>query len=80
MPRKRAPHGVVTERPIALRLLPDELKQVQELAAAEKRPVANMCRLIVMQGIKTYRVKPISPDLIQVSTNQHGLTIATHRP
>lgn len=59
MPRKRAPHGVVTERPIALRLMPDELKQVQELAAAEKRPVANMCRLIVMQGIKAYRAQTV---------------------
>lgn len=58
MARPRSPNGVVSERPIALRLMPDELKQVQELAAAEKRPVANMCRLIVMQGIKTYRTKP----------------------
>jgi hypothetical protein len=35
MPRKRALDGVVTGQPIAMRLLPDELSRLKELAAQE---------------------------------------------
>lgn len=57
MPRHRAPHGVVTSKPIALRFLPEELKQVKELAEADRRPLANMCRLLVLRGIDDFKRK-----------------------
>lgn len=57
MPRLRAPDGIVTDKPIALRFLPDELKQVKELAEADKRPLANMCRLLVLRGLEDFKRK-----------------------
>lgn len=55
MPRKRAPQGVVTAQPIALRLLPSELDEVKQLAAREQRPLANLCRLIVVRAMEQYQ-------------------------
>lgn len=55
MPRKRAPAGVVTGKPIALRLLPDELDAIKHLAQAEQRPLANMCRLLVLRGLEDFK-------------------------
>lgn len=55
MPRKRAPHGVVTTKPIALRLLPQELIDFKELAEKEERPLANMARLIVIRAMSHYK-------------------------
>lgn len=52
MPRHRAPHGVVTAKPIALRLMPDELQQLKTLAQTEKRPLANMTRLLVLRAME----------------------------
>lgn len=55
MSRQRAPAGVVTDKPIALRLLPDERKDVEALAAQQKRPLANMSRILVLMGIEQLR-------------------------
>ena len=50
-PRKRAPHGVETATPIALRLMPQELIDFKALAEKEERPLANMARLIVVRAL-----------------------------
>lgn len=55
MPRKRAPHGVTTPRPIAMRLLPQELSEFKALAEKEERPLANMARLIVVRALEHYQ-------------------------
>lgn len=57
MPRHRAPDGVVTAKPIALRFLPEELEQVKEVAEADRRPLANMCRLLVLRGLEDFKRK-----------------------
>jgi hypothetical protein len=54
MNRKRAPHGVVTTKPIGLRLLPQELNDFKALAEKEDRPLANMARLIVVRALNHY--------------------------
>lgn len=60
MARTRAPNGVVNNKPIALRLLPDELEQIKNLAATEKRPMANMCRILVTQGLAQHKANATS--------------------
>jgi len=55
MPRNRAPHGVVSSKPIGLRLLPQELNDFKALAEKEDRPLANMARLIVVRALHHYQ-------------------------
>lgn len=55
MNRKYAPHGVVTSKPIGLRLLPQELIDFKAMAEKEERPLANMARLIVVRALDHYK-------------------------
>ena len=55
MERKRAPDGVVTQKPIGLRLLPQELTDFKALCAKEERPLANMARLIVVRALNHHQ-------------------------
>jgi flagellar biosynthesis/type III secretory pathway protein FliH len=49
--RKRVPNGVVSARPIALRLQPHELERVKEKADKEQRSMASVCRLAVLRDL-----------------------------
>ncbi|MBU7573981.1 MAG: hypothetical protein KAF64_11550 [Hydrogenophaga sp.] len=49
--RKRVPNGAISERPIALRLLPDELERAKEKADREQRSMASVCRLAVLRDL-----------------------------
>ena len=51
MKRERAPSGVASKTPIALRMLPDELERVRAMATRENRPMANMCRVLVLRAM-----------------------------
>lgn len=50
-PTRRAPNGVVTKKPIPLRLLPAERAAVEKLAAQEQRSLASVCRLVLLRGL-----------------------------
>ena len=47
----RAPNGAVSNKPIALRLLPAELEQVKKIAAREQRSLASVARLALLRGL-----------------------------
>ena len=49
---RRAPTGVVTNKPIALRLLPEERVRVEKLARSEQRSLASVCRLALLNGLQ----------------------------
>ena len=55
---KRAPNGVVSDRPIALRLLPADMIKVKEVATAEKRSLASVARLAMLRGLAEYQRDP----------------------
>lgn len=50
-PATRSPRGVLTDKPIALRLMPSEMKAVKDLSAAEGRSLAGMARLLVLASL-----------------------------
>ena len=52
---RRAPAGTVKDKPIALRLLPAELKLIKELAQREQRSMAAVCRLALLRGLADYQ-------------------------
>jgi len=47
---RRSPNGVVSAKPIPMRLLPEERAEVQEWAAKEDRSLASVCRLMFLRG------------------------------
>lgn len=53
-PFRRAPTGVVSNKPIPVRLLPDEIQVLKGVATREQRSLASVCRLAVLQGLKQY--------------------------
>lgn len=47
--------GLVNEKPIALRLTPEELREANALAAGEDRTLTNMARVLFHMGMAVYR-------------------------
>lgn len=54
-PRKRAPNGVLSRTPVALRLLEEEKSELEALAAKESRSTAALARLLYLRGLQAYR-------------------------
>lgn len=48
---RRAPNGVVSTKPIALRLEPSELERMKKLAAREQRSLASVARLLALRSL-----------------------------
>ncbi len=51
----RAPSGVLTAKPIALRLLPEERAGLEKAALAEGRSMASQARMFFLQGLSSYQ-------------------------
>lgn len=54
----RAPVGVVTGKPISMRLLPDERQALLRLSKAENRSMASMARRAYLAGLPLVTGKP----------------------
>jgi len=52
--RYRAPNGVVSSKPIALRLTADERERVDCYAAREHRSMASFARLLFLASLTSY--------------------------
>ncbi|WP_372941456.1 hypothetical protein [Shewanella sp.] len=50
----RSPKGVVTNKPIYVRLMPDELEKLQNISSNEVRAIGAQARLFIVDGIKNY--------------------------
>ncbi|SDK77867.1 hypothetical protein SAMN05661010_00051 [Modicisalibacter muralis] len=51
----RSPRGV--EKPVAMRLLPEEREELERIAADEVRSAASMARIIYLRGVSHYRAE-----------------------
>lgn len=56
-PSHRAPAGVLTAKPIALRLLKEERTALEQAATAEGRSMASQARIFFLQGLTDYQHK-----------------------
>ncbi|AIO75405.1 hypothetical protein [Burkholderia multivorans] len=54
---RRAPAGVMSSKPVSLRLLPAERSQLEQLARREPRSLASLTRLIYLEGLPHYLAK-----------------------
>lgn len=54
-PSHRAPDGVLTAKPIALRLMPEERTSLEKAALAEGRSMASQARMFFLKGLSHYQ-------------------------
>ena len=50
----RAPNGVLTAKPVALRLMAEERTALEQAAVAEGRSMASQARIFFLQGLNQY--------------------------
>ncbi|GAA0832610.1 hypothetical protein [Cupriavidus pauculus] len=53
-PRTRSPRGVLSDKPVCVRLLPAERKKLEQLAVKENRSVSSLARLVLLEGLAVY--------------------------
>ncbi|WP_081072506.1 hypothetical protein [Burkholderia cepacia] len=56
-PVTRSPRGVLSSKPVYMRLMPDERRELEELSAFLNRSTSSVARLIYLEGIQRYRAK-----------------------
>ena len=54
-PNHRAPVGVLTANPIALRLMAEERTALEEISQAEGRSMASQARIFFLHGLNQYQ-------------------------
>lgn len=68
---KRSPQGVLSSKPVYMRLMPDERRILEELSASQNRSTSSVARLIYLEGVERYRAKTIGSD-----TQPHSKSLA----
>ncbi|WP_174960168.1 hypothetical protein [Burkholderia aenigmatica] len=58
-PVKRSPRGVLSNKPVYMRLMPDERRALEEMSAFLNRSTSSIARLIYLEGVERYRAKVI---------------------
>ncbi|AKA61161.1 MULTISPECIES: hypothetical protein [Burkholderia] len=56
-PITRSPRGVLSSKPVYMRLMPDERRVLEELSAFLNRSTSSVARLIYLEGVERYRAK-----------------------
>ncbi|ABO60725.1 MULTISPECIES: hypothetical protein [pseudomallei group] len=72
-PVTRAPRGVLSDKPVYMRLMPDERRTLEELSVSQNRSTSSVARLIYLEGVEQYRAKVTSAD-----AQQHAIPVAGH--
>ncbi len=54
-PVTRSPRGVLTEKPVYMRLLPAERLELEQLAVQENRSISSLARLLLLEGLAVYK-------------------------
>ena len=70
--KRRAPNGVVTARPIYIRLLPAELERMKARAATEGRSLGNMGRLLILSALSQQRTGEFTQTFVQPHATSVG--------
>lgn len=53
-PVTRSPRGVLSDKPVCVRLLPEERTKLERLAVSENRSVSSLARLVLLAGLEAY--------------------------
>jgi hypothetical protein len=63
-PVTRSPRGVLSSKPVYMRLMPEERRILENLSAAQNRSTSSIARLIYLEGIENYAAK-ITSEITQ---------------
>lgn len=55
--QRRAPRGVLTDKPVPVRFMPEERAEFQRMAAADTRSLAAFTRLMALRGLADFKRK-----------------------
>jgi hypothetical protein len=69
----RLPRGVLSSKPIYMRLMPSERSTLEQLSAVQNRSTSSVARLVFLEGIERYRAK-----VIGASAQSHSKPLADH--
>jgi hypothetical protein len=66
IPTRRSPRGVLSSKPVYMRLMPEERDQLEKLSALQNRSTSSVARLIYLEGIAGYAaeivgIQPLPP-------------------
>jgi hypothetical protein len=56
-PVRRSPQGVLSSKPVYMRLMPDERRALEELSTSQNRSTSSVARLVYLQGVDRYKDK-----------------------
>lgn len=56
-PVTRSPRGVLSTKPVYMRLMPEERRALEELSASLNRSTSSIARLLYLEGYERYRSK-----------------------
>lgn len=59
-PVTRSPRGVLSSKPVYMRLMPDERRTLQWLSAVQNRSTSSIARLVFLEGIDSYRERIVA--------------------
>lgn len=63
--KRRAPNGVVTAKPVYVRLWPEELQKFKARAATEGRSLGNMGRVLILSALAQPSPNKLKQDVPQ---------------
>jgi hypothetical protein len=70
-PVTRSPRGVLSSKPVYMRLMPDERRTLEALSTSQNRSTSSVARLIYLEGVTRYQNK-VSGS----ATQEHANSIA----
>jgi hypothetical protein len=53
-PKKRAPRGVLSNKPVYMRLMPDERHKLDQLSTVQNQSTSSVARQVFLEGIEHY--------------------------
>lgn len=73
IPVTRSPRGVLSSKPVYMRLMPDERRELEKLSASLNRSTSSVARLIYLEGVDRFRT-----NVTRAQSQAHANPIAGH--
>jgi hypothetical protein len=70
IPMARAPRGVLSSKPVYMRLMPHEQRALAQLSERQRRSMSSVARLVYLEGLDRYLEKNRAPDAAAPDTPQ----------
>ncbi len=62
IPMSRSPRGVLSSKPVYMRLMPHEQHTLAQLSERQRRSMSSVARLVYLEGLDRYVEKSAAPE------------------